>query len=143
MAKTAIDVLLVEDDKVDEQGLRRAFRKAGLPHRIHLATDGLAALRRLRGEGGKPPLPRPHVVLLDLNLPRMNGVEFLQSLRNDEALKDTFVIVITTSDAEEDKVRAYRLNVAGYFLKARIGDQYADAVTLMDRYWSLLRLPRQ
>ena len=142
MPTTTIDILLVEDDKVDEQGLRRAFRKAGLPHRIHLATDGVAALGRLRGDDGKPPIPRPHVVLLDLNLPRMNGIEFLQALRNDDALKDTFVIVITTSDAEEDKVRAFGLNVSGYFLKSRIGDDYAEAVALMDEYWSQLRLPR-
>lgn len=94
---STVNLLLVEDDEVDVQGLKRAFAKSRIGNPITVARDGIEALEILRGENGQAKLAKPHLILLDLNMPRMNGLEFLEAIRADEDLKTSVVFMITTS----------------------------------------------
>lgn len=106
-----------------------------------LSGPGIEALEILRGENGRTPPSHPYLILLDLNMPRMNGFEFLEELRKNPALHSTLVFVLTTSAEEEDRVRAYGHNVAGYVLKHAPGRSFLDAVSTLDHYWKILELP--
>jgi CheY-like chemotaxis protein len=106
-----------------------------------VVPDGIEALKALRGTDGYEPLPRPYMILLDLNLPRMNGLEFLQTLRQDDHLKRSIVFVLTTSDRHEDMVAAYDKQVAGYFLKSRAGEDFMNVVDMLDAYWRVVEFP--
>ena len=136
-----INLLLVEDDEVDVQGLKRAFAKSRIGNPITVARDGIEALEFLRGENGRPKLAKPHLILLDLNMPRMNGLEFLEAIRADEDLKRSVVFMITTSKAEEDKARAYAQHVAGYIVKQDPANTFMQAVALMEHYWKIVEFP--
>ncbi len=137
----AVNLLLVEDDEVDIQGFRRAFAKQRIGNPITVARDGLQALEILRGADGKEKLPKPYIILLDLNMPRMDGIEFLEVIRADPDLKSAIVFMVTTSKAEEDKTRAYGLNVAGYIVKQDPANTFLDAVSLLEHYWKIIELP--
>lgn len=141
MTDASLSVLLVEDDDVAAEAVIRNLRKQEVPCRIVLAEDGQAALDVLRGADPQRLVPRPFVVLLDLNMPRMDGFEFLHEVRQDQALRDAVVFVLTTSDSEIDLSRAYRDNVAGYMIKAAVGPQFSKLVRLLDDYRSAVRLP--
>jgi len=136
-----VTILLVEDDKVDVMAMKRAFRDLKIANPVVTAKDGFEALQHLRGEAGLNPVPRPHLVLLDLNMPRMGGLEFLEELRNDPSLAQTLVFVMTTSSAEEDRMRAYAMNVAGYVLKHRFGQSFLEAVAMLEHYWRVIEFP--
>ena len=136
-----VNLLLVDDDEVDIQGLKRAFAKSRIGNPITVARDGVEALEFLRGENGRPKLPKPHLILLDLNMPRMNGLEFLEVIRADEDLKSSVVFMITTSKAEEDKARAYGHHVAGYIVKQDPANTFMQAVALMEHYWKIVEFP--
>jgi CheY-like chemotaxis protein len=136
-----VNLLLVDDDEVDIQGLKRAFAKSRIGNPITVARDGIEALEFLRGENGRPKLPKPHLILLDLNMPRMNGLEFLEVIRADEDLKSSVVFMITTSKAEEDKARAYGHHVAGYIVKQDPANTFMQAVALMEHYWKIVEFP--
>ena len=136
-----VNLLLVEDDEVDIQGLKRAFAKSRIGNPITVARDGIEALEFLRGENGRPKLPKPHLILLDLNMPRMNGLEFLEVIRADEDLKRSVVFMITTSKAEEDKARAYDQHVAGFIVKQDPANTFMQAVALMEHYWKIVEFP--
>jgi CheY-like chemotaxis protein len=136
-----VNLLLVDDDEVDVQGLKRAFAKSRIANPITVARDGIEALEILRGENGKQKLPKPHLVMLDLNMPRMNGLEFLAAIRADEELKATIVFMITTSKAEEDKARAYSQHVAGYIVKQDPANTFMQAVGLLEHYWRIVEFP--
>ena len=140
MAPT-VNLLLVEDDEVDVQGLKRAFAKSRIGNPISVARDGVEALEMLRGQNGREKLPKPHLILLDLNMPRMNGIEFLHELRNDDELKCSVVFMITTSKADEDKQRAYGHNVAGYIVKQDPASTFLEAVSLLEHYWKIVEFP--
>ena len=112
-----VQLLHVEDDTLCLIGLNRAFKAAKIANPVSFAHDGIEALEMLRGTNGRPRLPRPYLILLDLNMPRMDGIELLHELRKDEELKKSIVFIMTTSGADEDKVKAYNLGVAGYILK--------------------------
>jgi CheY-like chemotaxis protein len=135
-----VHILVVEDDDVDAMAVERAFKRLKLANPTHRARDGLEALALLRGEG-QPALPRPFIVLLDLAMPRMNGLELLETLRGDPALRSTVVFVLTTSHEEKDRVSAYNLNVAGYMVKDNVGDDFLRVVTLLEHYWRVVELP--
>ena len=139
-AKT-VNVLLVEDNDVDREGLHRAFRRHRIANPIWDAVDGIEALATLRGQDGRDRIPRPYIVLLDINMPRMNGIEFLRELRADNELHDSVVFVLTTSKSDEDKMAAYDANVAGYIVKSDIGAGFIGMVTLLDHYWKVVALP--
>ncbi len=136
-----VNLLLVDDDEVDVQGLKRAFAKSRIGNPITVARDGIEALEFLRGENGRPKLAKPHLILLDLNMPRMNGLEFLEAIRADEDLKRSVVFMITTSKAEEDKARAYDQHVAGYIVKQDPANTFMQAVALMEHYWKIVEFP--
>jgi CheY-like chemotaxis protein len=134
-------LLHVEDDDICLMMLNRTFKKAKIANPISVAHDGIEALELLRGTNGRPRLPRPFLILLDLNMPRMDGIEFLKELRKDEELKKSIVFVMTTSDADEDKVKAYNLGVAGYILKANPANAFSEAAALLDTYWRVVEFP--
>ncbi|MDR3462185.1 MAG: response regulator [Beijerinckiaceae bacterium] len=136
-----VNLLLVDDDEIDVQGLKRAFKKSRIGNPITVARDGIEALEVLRGENGRPKLSKPYLILLDLNMPRMNGLEFLEAIRADEDLKRSVVFMITTSKAEEDKARAYAQNVAGYIVKQDPANTFMQAVALMEHYWKIVEFP--
>ena len=133
-----LNILLVEDDEVDVMNVRRAFKKNNIGNPLWVAGNGLDALALLRG----PEIPRERrLVLLDLNMPRMNGIEFLRELRADPELGLTPVVVLTTSDDERDRVDAYHLNVAGYILKPVTFVSFVEAMATLNKYWTLVELP--
>jgi CheY-like chemotaxis protein len=137
---TTAQLLHIEDDDLCIMGLVRAFKVAKVANPVSFAHDGIDALEMLRGTNGRGRLPRPYVILLDLNMPRMGGVEFLKELRKDEDLKKSIVFVMTTSGAEEDKVKAYDLGVAGYILKTR-ANAFLEAATPLETYWRVVEFP--
>jgi CheY-like chemotaxis protein len=128
----------VEDDEVDVMNVRRAFKKNNICNPLWVAGNGLDALEMLRT--GDMPRER-RLVLLDLNMPRMNGIEFLRELRSDPELRSVPVVVLTTSDDERDRVEAYNLNVAGYILKPVTLMNFVEAMATLNKYWSLVELP--
>jgi len=141
MTEKTINILLVEDDDVDVMNVKRAFQKNNLTNPIHHAGNGIEALKLLRGEDNKEAIPVPRIILLDLNMPRMGGIEFLHELRKDEQLKNLSVFVMTTSNEEKDKVDAYNLNVAGYILKPISMESFVSAVSILKNYWTLCEYP--
>lgn len=136
-----LSILLIEDDDVAAESVMRSLDKAGLTVPLHWAQDGLHALEILRGEHASQAAPRPRVILLDLNMPRMNGFEFLQALRTDPRLHDEVVFVLTTSDDESDRTRAYHENIAGYMVKSAVGPQFSKLVALLQSYQCAIKLP--
>ena len=143
MEDKKIHILLVEDDEVDVMNLRRAFKKNNIVNPIYLAGNGLEALAILRGEAKiEPAMPQARrLVLLDLNMPKMNGIEFLRKLRMDEKLRSLPVIVLTTSNEDKDKVEAYNLNVAGYILKPVTFCNFVEVMATLNKYWMLNEIP--
>ena len=136
-----LTILLVEDDDLDAEAVRRAFKRQRIANPIVVVQDGIAALNKLRGTDGVEPISRPFLILLDLNMPRMNGIEFLQQLRQDENLHDSVVFVLTTSDADRDKVAAYEQHIAGYMVKSHVGEQFVSLVNMVDHYWRYVEFP--
>jgi CheY-like chemotaxis protein len=138
-----VSILLVEDDEVDVMAVKRALRDLKVANPLFHAKDGIEALEILRGENGRELIPRPYLILLDLNLPRMNGLEFLKELRQDPDLHRSIVFVMTTSAADEDRFRAYDQNVAGYVLKHNPGRTFLDPVMMLEHYWRVIVFPEQ
>lgn len=136
-----VNVLVVDDDRVDVALLRRAFQRARIGNPIHVAEDGLTALEMLRGTDDRPPLPRPYIILLDLRMPRMDGHEFLTELRADPTLRDSVVFVLTTSASDSDRQAAYQRNVAGYIVKNDVADDFMRAIRMLEQYWRVVQLP--
>jgi CheY-like chemotaxis protein len=134
----AVNILLVEDDQVDVMNVRRAFEKNRIVNPLYVAENGVDALDMLRT--GKIPRTR-RLILLDLNMPKMNGIEFLRELRADPELSLTPVVVLTTSNDEQDKVEAYNLNVAGYLLKPVTFVNFVELMAALNRYWTLVEMP--
>jgi CheY-like chemotaxis protein len=142
MAEHVIHILLVEDDEVDVMNVKRAFKKNNIANPLYVASNGLEALAMLRGEGDTPMIPpQRRLILLDINMPKMNGIEFLRELRTDDALKVIPVIVLTTSNEDKDKVEAYNLNVAGYILKPVTFSSFVEAMATLNKYWTLSEIP--
>jgi CheY-like chemotaxis protein len=141
MKRKTLTILLVDDDKVDVMAVKRSFRELKIANPVVEAHNGFEALDRLRGQNGYQKVPSPCLVLLDLNMPRMGGVEFLDKLRRDVALRATLVFVMTTSGAEEDRARAYDMNVAGYVLKHRPGQSFLEAISMLEHYWRVIEFP--
>jgi DNA-binding NarL/FixJ family response regulator len=137
----SVQLLLVEDDDLCITGLERAFKKAKITNPISFAHDGFEALEVLRGTNGRRRLPRPYLILLDLSMPRVGGIEFLKELRKDEDLKRSVVFVMTTSGAEEEKVEVYNLGVAGYILRSNPADAFQEATSLLEIYWRVVEFP--
>jgi CheY-like chemotaxis protein len=138
MNEKILNILLIEDDEVDVMNVKRAFTKGNITNPLFVAGNGLEGLERLRGDE----IPKARrLVLLDLNMPKMNGIEFLRQLRADPELTLTPVVVLTTSDAERDKVEAYNLHVAGYLLKPVTFASFCETMASLNKYWTLVELP--
>ncbi|HEU4732195.1 MAG TPA: response regulator [Kofleriaceae bacterium] len=134
----ALNIVLVDDDEVDVMTVKRAFAKANISNQVYVATDGIEALALLRSDG--VPTER-RLVLLDLNMPRMNGIEFLREVRRDPSLHALTIVVLTTSNEDRDRVEAYQLNVAGYLLKPVTFQSFAEVMATLNKYWTLMELP--
>ena len=143
MEEKVINILLVEDDEVDVMNVRRAFKKYKITNPLYVAGNGIEALNMLRSQDGQQPqVPENRrLILLDLNMPKMNGLEFLHAIRQDEILKRSPVIVLTTSDEDRDRIEAYNLNVAGYILKPVTFINFAEVMVALNKYWALCEMP--
>lgn len=141
VAMQRLNVLLVDDDDVDAESVIRSLRRGTGPLNVLWVEDGLEALEVLRGEHPVLTIERPLVVLLDLNMPRMDGFEFLGALRHDPALSDLVVFVLSTSAAETDRTRAYHENIAGYLVKSFVGPQFSKLVRMLAGYQAAVTLP--
>lgn len=141
MTEKLINILLIEDDEVDVMNVKRAFQKNNINNPIYHAENGVIGFQMLRGENGYQPVPSPRIILLDLNMPKMGGIEFLHHLRQDDNLKSISVFVMTTSNEDEDKVNAYNLGVAGYILKPISMESFVHAVSILKNYWALCEYP--
>jgi len=130
-------ILLVEDDKVDAMTVKRALKDLKVTNRLIHAVDGEEALEYLRGQGN----PEPCLVLLDLNMPKMNGIEFLKIVKADEELKKIPVVVLTTSKEEQDRIESFELSVGGYIVKPADYKKFVEAVRTINLYWTLSELP--
>lgn len=138
MDERALNILLVDDDEVDVMTVKRAFQKANIANPIFVAGNGVEALQLLRSEA--MPSQR-RLVLLDLNMPRMNGIELLREIRKDPALQALTVVVLTTSNEDRDRVEAFQLNVAGYLLKPVTFHTFAEVMATLNKYWTLMEMP--
>ena len=142
MMANLIEVLLVEDDPGDVLMTREAFEDNKVKNNLSVVSDGVDALAFLRKEGKYADAPNPDLILLDLNLPRMDGREVLQEMKNDEALRAIPVIVLTSSSAESDIRAAYRLHANAFITKPVGLEQFLEAIRGIEAFWmSLVRLP--
>ena len=133
-----VTLLLVEDDDVDAMAIQRGFFEQRILNPIMRARDGLEALELLRSGT----VPDPYIILLDLQMPRMNGFEFLDEIRSDPKLHTSVVFVLTTSTVEQDIADSYQKNIAGYFTKDMSNEAYLNIINLLDGYWKIVHLPK-
>ena len=131
-------ILLGEDDDIDAKAVERGFAKLKLANPIIRTKNGLEALELLRQPDA---IQRPYLILLDLNMPIMGGLEFLKIIRQDEELKNTIIFVLTTSSADQDLVAAYNENIAGYIVKSDVKGGFDKVIKLLDCYWRVVMLP--
>jgi CheY-like chemotaxis protein len=132
-------ILLVEDDRVDAMTVERALKENHVDNRLDMVSNGEDAITHLRN----PQEERPCLILLDLNMPRMNGIEFLRVVKRDEVLKKIPVVVLTTSRNEQDKVDSFRLSVAGYMIKPVDYKKFFKVIQTINLYWTLSELPEE
>lgn len=130
-------ILLIEDDKVDAMTVQRALKELHVTNRLVHAENGEEALAYLHNPDQAPPC----IILLDLNMPIMNGIEFLQAAKTDTVLKRIPVVVLTTSEEQEDKVESFSLGVAGYMRKPVDYQQFVETIRSIDAYWTISELP--
>jgi len=136
-----VTILIVDDDQIDVRAIQRGLQKQKISNPVVTASDGIEALQILRGEAGREKLPRPYLILLDLNMLRMNGMEFLKQVRNDVELSDSIVFVLTTSASQEDQLAAYAEHIAGYLLKSEVGEEFIKVVQLLEDFVLTVQFP--
>ncbi|MFA5251398.1 MAG: response regulator [Phycisphaerae bacterium] len=129
--------MLVEDDGVDAMTVKRAFKDLEIANPLVLTLNGEEALEYLKSEENK----KPCIILLDLNMPRMNGLEFMQVVKADDKLKEIPIVVLTTSHENRDKAESFKLGVAGYMLKRINYKEFVEMVRAIILYWTLSELP--
>lgn len=136
-----VTFFVVDDDDVDRETILRSMEEMGLENPVRIARDGEEALAILRGDGVEP-IQGPYLILLDLNMPRMNGIELLEEIRKDPALHRAIVFVLTTSNAENDRIAAYDRHIAGYMLKARAGLEFERVIRLIQQFDRNVEFPQ-
>ena len=136
MNQKLVNILLVEDDEVDVMNVKRAFSKNNIMNPLFVAGNGVEALEMLESQI----IPLPKIIILDINMPKMNGIEFLKILSENERLKNISVFVMTTSNEDSDKINAYNLNVAGYILKPLSFEKFLTSVATLKNFWQLCEL---
>ena len=135
--KSIQTILLIEDDEIDIKSIKRAFSELGIRNPLHVAHNGEAALEYLNKNKNNP----PGLILLDLRMPRMNGIEFLKILKKESDFKFIPVVVLTTSNEEEDKLESFRHGVSGYMMKCPNYSDSVKAIKTIEKYWSMSELP--
>jgi len=130
-------ILLIEDDNVDVMTVERVFRDLKIANQLVSTSNGEQALEYLRANGNK----KPCVILLDLNMPKMNGTEFLKIIKTDESLKKIPVVVLTTSSQQRDVVESFKLGAAGYMVKSVDYGKFVETIRTINLYWTLSELP--
>ena len=138
-----LNIVLIDDDEVDVMIITNAFESYGFLNPIYVASDGVEALEMLRGEGDREKIPQPYLILLDLNMPRMNGLEFLEELRGDEDLRDSIVFMLTTSEDDQDRTEAYSQYIAGYIVKSETGENFINLIKLIENLKMVIRFPQK
>lgn len=137
MKTKEVTIFLIEDDDVDAMAIERGFTRHRIGNSIYRARDGLDALEKLKsGEVSKP-----YIILLDLQMPRMNGLEFLEAIRAEPEFSKSVIFVLTTSKSETDIASSYDQHIAGYLVKDEMGRDFAQVVSLIDGYWKIVHLP--
>ena len=131
-------ILIIDDDLVDAMTIKRAFKDINVTNRIDLVGNGEEALEFLRNEENE----KPSLIFLDLNMPKMNGVEFLRILRQDDQLNVIPVIILTTSKDEHDKIDSFKLGIAGYIVKPVDYLQFVEVIKTIKDYWTFSELPK-
>lgn len=126
------NILFIDDDEVDIENVRREIKKASLPVRLHTARDGIDAMNKLCGTNGEEKMPLPSLILLDINMPRMGGIEFLRDLQKHSQLRNITVYFLTTAFTTHDKTATKNLPVAGHIIKPLLHDD------LMKIYWTMI-----
>jgi CheY-like chemotaxis protein len=142
MPDLPLTVLLVDDDDVAVESVIRSLRKHNVLWPILVAEDGSIALEILRGQHDHIKIAQPYVILLDLNMPRMNGFEFLQAARTDPLLRETIVFILTTSSSDTDRARAYQECIAGYMVKSAVGPQFSKLARMLIEFRAAVSFPR-
>ena len=132
-------ILLVEDDRVDMMTFKRSLNDLSIKNEVIHVTNGEEALEYLRGEGNE----QPCVIFLDLNMPKMGGLEFLKERRTDNELTKIPVVVLTTSDNERDIIESFEMGVAGYLVKPADYGKFVESMRTINLYWTLSRLPSE
>ena len=135
-----VQILLVEDDETDIMLFERSWKRQDVKNPLWIARNGEEALALIRGETSEP-LARPFIIFLDLNMPRMGGLEFLDEIRNDPDLKDIVIFVLTTSSHESDMRAVYQKNVAGYIIKSNVMNDLASIIGLIQYYCDNVEIP--
>jgi len=135
MISTKLNILLIEDDAIEVMKLNRAIKSKGLSHKIVEANNGVEALKILNEKE-----QLPDIILLDLNMPKINGIEFLTILKGDEVLKHLPTIILTTSKNHRDLLECYKMGIAGYVLKPLKYDEYVEKILMILSYWSMNEL---
>jgi len=135
--KSKKNILLVEDDRIDVMTVKRALKEINVTNKLDIVNNGEEAIEFLRDKNND----RPCIILLDLNMPRMNGIEFLRIAKQDDNIKRIPVVVLTTSKEEQDKVQSFDLGVAGYMAKPVDYQQFVEVIRTINLYWTLSELP--
>ena len=135
--KNSKPILLAEDDGVDVMIVERAFKDLKIKNQLVCTANGEEALEYLKNDGNK----KPCIILLDLNMPKMNGIEFLKIIKANDALKKIPVVVLTTSSQRQDVIESFKLSVAGYIVKSVDYARFAEAINTINLYWTLSELP--
>lgn len=133
----ALSIVLVDDDEGQQLNVKRALERSGCENPLHIANDGAEALELLRSGEVK----RRRLILLDVHMPRMDGLAFLRAIRADDALKALIVVMLSTSDEIDDKRDAQNLNVAGYLLKSMNFTSFVEQLRVLQLYWSMMEIP--
>jgi CheY-like chemotaxis protein len=144
MKTQGINILLVEDDEVDVMNVRRAFSKNNILNPLYVASNGLEALNMLKtNTKGAPPAISANnlLIVLDMNMPKMGGIEFLQELRKDNKLRSIPVVILTTSNQERERVEAYQFNIAGYIIKPVVFSKFVETIAILNKYWTICEMP--
>jgi len=135
--KSSKSVMLVEDDNVDVMTVKRAFKDLNIKNQLIITTNGEEALEYLNNNDNTTPC----IILLDLNMPKMNGLEFLRTIKADENLKQIPVVVLTTSSQQEDIIESFKFGVAGYIVKSFDYIEFTQAIKTINLYWTLSKVP--
>lgn len=138
-----VKLLLIEDNDIDQEIVRRAFRSADIPCELLVARDGGEAIDIMLGDSGNEPLGRPYLVMLDLDMPGVDGLEFLSEIRADPILRRTVIFILTGAIRDQDRDRCYDHCVAGVLLKDRLSSDPIPLVSMLNDYWTLVDFPRE